>query len=865
MKRYVHFILFMLCLLSAVPQAVAQQEQKAFFVHRNDGDFNVFFFSQVDSMVYSRIDVDSVLRDDYVTQEIWTADTVVRIPVAAIDSITFQTPDNLYTPDAKKMSDDLMDYILLVDSLDLYLSPSTPSELWPEIGDKLVTTKRNTLLPGGFLGRVESVEDIGTFIKVECSELKISDVFTRYYGLFNIMASTGDESGREKSPQRIPTDGMIDWTHDLGTFALDCVDGVTIENLWGFFDGSAGFDLSGSLNLPDMRIVGCFIYEKETGIYLSASVGGTYNVQVGWSVYGSISKNGEKSIVMPQVPIAPGVFLFGGVGINLGVTGTISFGLKGEISGPYGFTFTYSDKAPVNLPPSATVRITDTKFDPFVVSGDITFNAGLFYELGLGFVTKDIAKVSVVHETGWQLRAGGSFGLTDLMEMKKDSKFYQIVHDGFEWSVTPYTQLGLKVKFPKLSYTKTLNAEYQNPLLTAKFVPTFSNVDYAVDGALSYTFKADVDDIVYPATPVGFRLVDEDNNILYNEYFLEDYSNAPLFPQSFPHYELEMNKPLQINKKYKLYPILKLFSNMEMLCLPVTNVEISVKPYTDGVDVISSSEAVCYGHVKDDNNVADGCLVGIVYSKSAGNVVNGTKINARLSENNTFAVNLSNLDDGETYYYCAYLKSGSEYYFGEVKSFETPKVPDEAVDLGLSVLWAKYNVGASAESGNGGLYGWGDAAGTETSIDVVGSDGVTWVSPLYGGTNPPQDICGNVSYDIASRMWGGDWRLPSQAEMAELINNCTTEYEVVDGTPGLRFTSNINGNSVFFPAAGDRFGTEYRDTGGMGYYWTGTLVPENKVNAYRMTFDDYGAFENNYPRYIGHSVRAVMPKNALKK
>ena len=128
MKKYLHIILSLVCMLAPFAQATAQQEQRAFFVHRNDGDFNVMFFSEVDSMVYSRIDVDSVLHEDFVTQEIWTSDTVVRIPVEAIDSVTFQTPDNVYTEDAKIMSTDFRDYILLVDSLDLYLSPSTPTD-----------------------------------------------------------------------------------------------------------------------------------------------------------------------------------------------------------------------------------------------------------------------------------------------------------------------------------------------------------------------------------------------------------------------------------------------------------------------------------------------------------------------------------------------------------------------------------------------------------------------------------------------------------------------------------------------------------------------------------------------------------------
>jgi len=866
MRKYTYYIITLsLCLFSLFTQTMAQREQKAFFVHRNDGNFNVMFFSEVDSMVYSRYDADSILCDDYVTQEIWTRDTVVRIPIASIDSITFQTPQNVYTDDAKIMSQNLMDYVLLADSLDLYLSPSTPTGLWPEVGDKLITTERSRILPGGFIGKVEAVEDIGTFIKIECSELKIADVFTRYYGLFDVMGTTTDESAQKAGPRR-DIDRMIDWTHDFGTLKLDYSEGASADGFFGYFDGSMGFNVYGSLNLPDMRIVGCLIYEKETGTYFSISVGGTYSIGIGWSVYGSISKDFDFTFPIARLPICPGVNYYGNYGFRLGVGGTVSIGTDMKVSGSYGLTYTYSKQSPVNLPPVAVARIHgEPEIDPIVVSGDLSVEAGVFFETGLNVITEDFAKVAVNTETGCQLSVGGSFGLSDFEKMKNDEAVYELVHDNFEWSVTPYTKRSLVAKFGTFSYNKTFGFEYENPLLTARFVPSFSNVDYTTDDATSYTFKADVDENVFPATPVGFRLVDEDNNILFNEYFQESYSKLPLFQESFPHYELNMQKPLQINKKYKLYPILKLFSNVEMLCKPAKDIMMIAEPVTDGADVISSDVAVCHGHIEDQSNVADRCLVGICYSETAGNVRNGIRIGASLLADKTFSVRLSELKDGKTYYYCAYLKSGNDYYFGEIMSFETPKVPDEAVDLGLSVLWAKYNIGSNSEGESGGLYGWADAGGTETSVDVVGSDGVTWVSPLYGGVTPPKEICGNPSYDIASRMWGGRWRIPSQAEMAELINNCKTEYDVVDGTPGLRFTSNINGKSIFFPAAGDRFGTECRDTGSIGYYWTGTLVPENKVNAYRMTFDSYGAFENNYPRYIGHSVRAVMPKDNANK
>ena len=77
-----------------------------------------------------------------------------------------------------------------------------------------------------------------------------------------------------------------------------------------------------------------------------------------------------------------------------------------------------------------------------------------------------------------------------------------------------------------------------------------------------------------------------------------------------------------------------------------------------------------------------------------------------------------------------------------------------AVDLGLSVLWADSNVGGNSESPIGGLYGWGDPTGEKTSQNV--KDYLDVAGGLYVKT--PQDISG-TQYDIATAKWGTDWRV----------------------------------------------------------------------------------------------------------
>lgn len=171
----------------------------------------------------------------------------------------------------------------------------------------------------------------------------------------------------------------------------------------------------------------------------------------------------------------------------------------------------------------------------------------------------------------------------------------------------------------------------------------------------------------------------------------------------------------------------------------------------------------------------------------------------------------------------------------------------EAVDLGLSVKWASWNVGASAPEEFGGRYGWADPTGEKQTTEFDD----------YPGATPPENICG-TEYDIARAQWGDGWRLPSQAEFQELVDNCTWEWTEVNGVTGRRATA-ANGNSVFFPAAASRDGeTVSNQVGQRGCYWSGTLYPSNARYAYYLYFYEGNQQPaRNTRRYMGYSVRPV--------
>lgn len=179
-----------------------------------------------------------------------------------------------------------------------------------------------------------------------------------------------------------------------------------------------------------------------------------------------------------------------------------------------------------------------------------------------------------------------------------------------------------------------------------------------------------------------------------------------------------------------------------------------------------------------------------------------------------------------------------------------------AVDLGLSVKWACCNVGATTPEDYGDYFAWGETSPKSSYTDEnyqhrVDYDGDGWVEVAYLG-----DISGNPQYDAATANWGGDWRMPTVAELEELHKNCTWERTTLNGVGGTRLTGS-NGNSIFLPAAGYRYESWSDLIGSLGFYWSSTPDEDYDRSAYYLQFGSWGYdwFLGN--RCCGFSVRPV--------
>ena len=213
-------------------------------------------------------------------------------------------------------------------------------------------------------------------------------------------------------------------------------------------------------------------------------------------------------------------------------------------------------------------------------------------------------------------------------------------------------------------------------------------------------------------------------------------------------------------------------------------------------------------------------------------------------------------------------------------------VPD-AVDLGLpsGLKWASFNLGASWPEDYGDYYAWAETEPYYSSQDPLiwkegKENGYAWASYKWSmdtyltmtkyctssdfGYNgfidgktalDPEDDAVHVNL-------GGNWRMPTDAEWAELRENCTWTWTTQNGIAGSLVTAG-NGNSIFLPAAGYWYCTDLRNAGSVGYYRSSSLSPTGPNDAEDVIFYSDGVSAYLGSRSYGFSVRPVYKEPSI--
>lgn len=198
------------------------------------------------------------------------------------------------------------------------------------------------------------------------------------------------------------------------------------------------------------------------------------------------------------------------------------------------------------------------------------------------------------------------------------------------------------------------------------------------------------------------------------------------------------------------------------------------------------------------------------------------------------------------------------------KRIRSPK----AVNMGLSVKWGSFNIGAISPEEHGDHYAWG-----ETTTKVY-YDWSTYT--LCRGGLPLTKYCTSKVYgfvdnktvlepedDVAHIKLGGKWRMPTDAEWRELINtsNCTWTWTTQNGVNGYMVTSKKTGNSIFLPGVGGVLrGYDYSFSD-HGYYWSSSLgvgaTDHWEMDAWSVGIGSSGVSVTGETRCYGRLVRPV--------
>lgn len=253
---------------------------------------------------------------------------------------------------------------------------------------------------------------------------------------------------------------------------------------------------------------------------------------------------------------------------------------------------------------------------------------------------------------------------------------------------------------------------------------------------------------------------------------------------------------------------------------------------------------------------------------------NGTRETLTLGSDGSYSKTLSALTLSTAYNFVVVAWVEDVSFASQIGSFSTLEYPiPSQVDLGLSVKWASCNLGESQPTEYGGYYQWaGTKDVSDQGIDLywdncpyhTGSDAnSSWLKyntkPSYGKVDNKTVL--EAKDDAANVALGGNWRIPTDEEWAELSNtdNCSWTWTTIDGVSGYKVQSKKSGYTdkwIFLPAAGHRYGIGL-SIGFYGYYWSSSLNTDNPDSANGMFFSPSDVSRSYKGRYYGMSIRPV--------
>lgn len=542
MKR----VLFLLvALVTMITGAAAQND--AVYVYRNDGIFNAFFKSEVDSIAYSHYDADSVYHRDWKMQVFYTSDSVYRIPLEVIDSVSFYAPETIVNKDVFELTAAHDPYLSGCDTLSFSLSLSTPSYMRPAKGNIVVSTYDCMSFTDGIMARVLSVSTDGQGYHYNCQKVGLESVYDQLVcHVEGVLVDEGTGS-RIINKEKVSMEREL-WNESYST---------TLEK--------GGTTTTFTVNDAAKMVVTVNI-RKGKSPYFCLDLQNDLKAQVKFNATSSFEKYYEKQMAkvtlgrirIPQCPllfIAPKLTL----SAYLAEGATVSLDCSAYYKRNDKLSFIYEDKAwrishaPMN---DASIDVASLSMEGYAEVGvipDLLFSlngsaTGLGVEYSVGLkesVNFKFDAVAAFDELAYSAMKG-SYARTTLPQ-----------------SFKAYAQVGL---WGEGTQPASYKYSVEPQLGTDRYLlPSFTKPMYS-QGATSSTavLRSDVSrDLLLPVR-IGMAFYDKDNNLIDTQYRPMDYKSEKQWNLN----GLECTfGDMEAGKTYTAYPIVKIM-NKELRAMP---------------------------------------------------------------------------------------------------------------------------------------------------------------------------------------------------------------------------------------------------------------------------------------------------------
>ena len=366
-------------------------------------------------------------------------------------------------------------------------------------------------------------------------------------------------------------------------------------------------------------------------------------------------------------------------------------------------------------------------------------------------------------------------------------------------------------------------------------------------------FTADALDITEnTATLCGYINLTEDSNVTgYGVVVSEESSPSPMNGSIFETTEIDGNKRFSV-KATALKPATryyyKAFYNKKGSYNMGEAESFTTAEYDAGLSTGEATDvlalgATLTGHLKlPRSGDLTGFSVWFQYSSTASTLeelqADGHKVSGTIAEDGSFSGRSDVLERSTEYHFVAGLTISGLDIWGDLKSFTTlsSMSVDGAEDLGLKVLWATCNLGASAPQETGDLFAWGETEPKDSDkdswLDYKWCEGSATTLSKYN-VDPNLGAVDNQSVlstgpngdDAASKRLGGGWHIPTPNDWDELQKNCQWTWKYNWNNTGVsgHLVKGPNGHTIFLPS---------------GMFWTSSLLTSDCTQAICYMIED---------------------------